>query len=150
MVSWIIAGILVVATVVTHYEALRFLDWAVARLPGPHRWRIVLVMLGCFCAHIVEVIVFAAGLYSAATWLQLGTIEGTVDGGFGDYIYFSLVNYTSLGIGDIYPTGDLRLLAGVEALAGLMMITWSATFTFLEMRNHWDDRKPVARDRSPG
>lgn len=142
MVSWIIAGILVVATVLTHYEALRLLDWAVGRLQGLHRSRIVLVVLGCFCAHIVEVITFAAGLWLAATRLQLGMIEGAVGEGFHDYVYFSLVNYTSLGIGDIYPTGDLRVLAGVEALVGLMMITWSATFTFLEMKNLWADRKP--------
>ena len=141
ILGWIIAGILVVATVMTHYEALRLLDWAVRRLEKLHRLRIVFIVLGCFCAHMIEVITFAVGLYFSATWMELGLIKGAVGNGFHDYVYFSLVNYTSLGIGDIYPTGALRLIAGVEALTGLMMITWSATFTFLEMKSLWDDRK---------
>jgi len=132
------AGLLVVATVLVHYEALRLLDWAMRRM-DLHRLRIVFIVLGCFCAHIAEVVIFAVGLYLSATWLELGTIEGAVGDGFRDYLYFSIVSYTSLGLGDIYPSGHLRLLSGVEALIGLMMITWSATFTFLEMKTQWKD-----------
>ena len=28
-------------------------------------------------------------------------------------------------------------MTGVEALAGLVMITWSASYTFLEMQRYW-------------
>jgi hypothetical protein len=139
--AWSIACFLVLATVMVHYEALRLLDWTVRRLKQLHRLRILVVVLGCFCAHIVEVVIFAVGLYLSATSLGLGLIEGVVGDGFRDYLYLSIVSYTSLGIGDIYPTGHLRLLVGVEALIGLMMITWSATFTFLEMKNLWDDTR---------
>ena len=40
-----------------------------------------------------------------------------------DYFYFSLINVTTLGLGDIYPTEHLRVLAGVEALTGFALIT---------------------------
>lgn len=40
-----------------------------------------------------------------------------------DTLHFSLVNYTSLGLGDIYPTGHLRFLAGVEPLNGFLLIS---------------------------
>ena len=30
-----------------------------------------------------------------------------------------------------------RLIAGVEALTGLLMIGWSASFTYLEMERFW-------------
>ncbi len=45
-----------------------------------------------------------------------------------DYLTFSLVNYTTLGLGDIYPRGPLRLLAGIEASNGFLMISCSAGF----------------------
>ncbi len=40
-----------------------------------------------------------------------------------DYFYFSLINVTTLGLGDIYPTEHLRVLAGVEALTGFALIS---------------------------
>ena len=40
----------------------------------------------------------------------------------GDLLYFASVNYTTLGYGDILPHGDLRLLAGLEALNGMLLI----------------------------
>ncbi|MCY0150827.1 potassium channel family protein [Hoeflea sp. G2-23] len=72
-------------------------------------------------AHILE-----AGLY--AVGFNLGEIMGI--GGFAqgnvssfmDVFYFSVVNYSSLGLGDIYPTGHLRFLAGIEALNGFLLI----------------------------
>lgn len=134
ILAWIVAGFLVLATVMVHYEALRLLDWTVQHLEL-HRLRVVVVVLGCFCAHIIEVVIFAVGLYVSAASLGLGLIEGVVGDGFRDYLYLSIVSYTSLGLGDIYPTSHLRLLVGIEALIGLMMITWSATFTFLEMKS---------------
>ena len=33
--------------------------------------------------------------------------------------------------------GTLRLVAGVEALNGLILITWSASFAFLVMQRRW-------------
>ena len=42
--------------------------------------------------------------------------------------------YTTVGFGDIAPLGPVRLLVGIEALAGLVLITWSASFTFLIMQ----------------
>jgi hypothetical protein len=47
------------------------------------------------------------------------------------------VCYTTLGLGDVVPTGAVRFLAGVEALSGFVLITWSASFTFLEMERFW-------------
>jgi hypothetical protein len=60
-----------------------------------------------------------------------------VTGAFPEYIYFSTVSYTSLGLGDLYPTGALRLLTGVEALQGLAMIAWTGSFTYLAMEKFW-------------
>jgi hypothetical protein len=49
----------------------------------------------------------------------------------------STETYASLGFGDVYPVGVMRLVAGIEALTGLLMIGWTASFTYLEMCRHW-------------
>ncbi len=45
---------------------------------------------------------------------------------------------SSLGLGDIYPTGHSRFLAGLESLNGFLLISCSASFIFLLMRNQMD------------
>jgi hypothetical protein len=52
-------------------------------------------------------------------------------------VCFSFSTYTTLSYGDIDAVGDLRHLTGLEALTGLVMITWSASFLFLEMQRYW-------------
>jgi hypothetical protein len=47
------------------------------------------------------------------------------------------VTYTTVGYGDFVPTGAIRFLCGVEALAGFVLITWSASFMFIEMQRYW-------------
>lgn len=39
-----------------------------------------------------------------------------------------------LVFGDIVPTGPMRFVTGTEAICGLALITWSASFTFLVMQ----------------
>jgi hypothetical protein len=33
----------------------------------------------------------------------------------------------------------MRLAAGIESLTGLVLITWTASFTFLSMQKFWSD-----------
>lgn len=54
--------------------------------------------------------------------------------------YFSFATYTTLGYGDISPVGALRFLAGLEALTGLVLITWTASFMYFEMRQYWSSQ----------
>jgi hypothetical protein len=58
-----------------------------------------------------------------------------------DAIYLSATTYTTLGIGDLAPVGAVRLVSGMEALTGFLMITWSASFTYLEMSRLWTDEQ---------
>jgi hypothetical protein len=140
--TWILAGALVITTVFIHFEALRLLYRLIPRQKRFTRMRVAIAVVGCFCAHLVEIIVFAVALYMASVYLGLGSLKG-IEGNdsFDNFLYFSIVSYTSLGFGDIYPVGGLRLLSGVEALLGLMMITWSATFAFLEMEKFWKENE---------
>ena len=42
--------------------------------------------------------------------------------------YYSISCYTTLGIGDVYVSGYARIVTGMEALIGLVLIAWTATF----------------------
>ena len=54
-----------------------------------------------------------------------------------DYFYFSATTYTTLGVGDVFVRGPIRVVSGIQSLTGLVMIAWSATFTYLHMERFW-------------
>jgi len=47
--------------------------------------------------------------------------------------------------GDIIPLGPLKILTAMEGLIGLGFITWSASFTFLEMQRYWQQNEHEAK-----
>ena len=135
----ILATLLVAICVSIHYEVLRRLS-AIAHRPGRHRWLVLVSMYGALVAHVIEIWFFGAG-YWVADEFGLGTIN-SIEGPF-DYLYYSAMVYTTVGFGDLIPTGAIRMLTSAEALAGLALITWSASFTYLQMQRLWRDQPPV-------
>ncbi len=49
---------------------------------------------------------------------------------FSESVYFSLVTFTTLGYGDISLSSDWRLLSGLEAINGIMLIGWSTAMMY--------------------
>jgi voltage-gated potassium channel Kch len=75
---------------------------------------IAALVLLMFLASVVEVALWAA------TYLQLGAIEG-----FEKALYFSMVTFTTLGYGEIVLGENWRLLASFEAANGIIMFGWT-------------------------
>lgn len=123
------------ACVLLHYEALRLLHYLFGKTLR-HRVGVLFCMLGLLVAHTVEIWIFGAGYWIGVNWLGLGSINPPLNEWL-DAIYFSAMVYTTVGFGDLLPTGSLRLLVSGEALTGLALITWSASFTFLQMQRLW-------------
>ena len=120
-----------------HYECLNFLS---KKLPGSAkqpRTRIILGVLGALIAHSLEIWMFALAYFFVLSSNLGGSLQGAFDGTLLSCVYFSFTSYTTLGIGDIYPTGSLRFLAGIEGLVGLVLIAWTASFLYLEMERLW-------------
>lgn len=122
-----------------HFISLRTLAHIFRDFPPPVRRPMLFVSFAILLVHLVEV-----AIYSAALWLlwfyDLGTLQGLTSEPIErmeEFFYFSIASYTSLGIGDIVPHGHLRILVGIEALHGLMLIAWSASFTYLVMEKFW-------------
>ncbi len=95
---------------------------------GIHALLIALYVLAT--AHIAEAGLYALG-FLMGEWAGIGGFAQHDVSSFMDAFYFSVVNYSSLGLGDIYPTGHLRFLAGIEALNGFLLISCSASTMFL-------------------
>lgn len=130
-------ALLVVLATVTHYEVLRGLSAALAALAVHSRGKLLVVIFATFSAHAAEILLYAVGIYLLSHYAHLGTLGGHGGSSFPSTIYFSAETYTSLGYGDVVPTGDLRLIAGVEALNGLLLIGWSASYTYIAMERYW-------------
>ncbi|MDB5962492.1 MAG: hypothetical protein JWP59_3786 [Massilia sp.] len=140
---------LLVATTVIHYEVLRWLTAALALLRiEPRikpRFKLVFVMVAAFGAHAAEIVLYGAAYYLLATHLGRGSMGETDILTFPRCLYFSAETFTSLGYGDVVPHGDLRLLAGMEALNGLLLIGWTTSYTYISMERFWDAGKDGIR-----
>ena len=49
---------------------------------------------------------------------------------FKEAIYFSLITFTAVGYGVVVINGDWKILAGLEAINGIMMVGWSTALMF--------------------
>ena len=107
-----------------------------------HRgYKLVIALSVSGFAHLSATVLYALA-YSLGRILNIGDLSGDVPMTAMDIFYFSLVTYTSLGLGDIVPTGHLRLIAGIEALNGFLLISCSAAMLFLFMSEK--NREPAS------
>jgi hypothetical protein len=137
LIASLFAALLVIVCTFTHYELLRLLSVYVPRIRIRPRARLLAVLFGAFFGHLVEISFYALAYYSLRDRFGLGNFGGTFADNFASYLYFSAETYTSIGFGDIYPLGTLRLITGIEALNGLLLVGWSASFTYLAMQKFW-------------
>ena len=139
MFSALIANSAIVGlAVMLHYEFLYRLTTRIPTMHMKHRFRIVLGVFFALIAHAVEVWIFAIAYYFMHNADGWGYFDGYFDGSLMDCVYFSFTTFTTLGFGDISPHGDLRFLTGIESLTGLVLITWTASFLYLEMQRYWN------------
>ena len=137
LISYFVYTLIVAAAVSIHFEMLNWLAVKVPEMTLRNRVRVVVALLGAILAHLVEIWLFAFAYYVIINTGKMGTLEGNFNGSVYDCFYFSIATYTTAGYGDIAPLGDVRILAGLEALTGLVLILWTASFLFIEMQKFW-------------
>jgi len=85
-------------------------------------------------AHVAGVII-----WSLAYWILGAAPPGS------DLLYFALVNYTTLGYGDVVPVERWRLLGPMTAMNGILLFGWSTAVIFevlqraMHIRNNSDE-----------
>ncbi len=133
---------IIIAIVMLHYEGLYWLG-RLGRLEFSglmrHRPHIAIIIFGQLILHVISIWIFGLGYYLLLRQPEFGAFEPIVAHTIGECVYYSAVVYSTLGFGDVIPTGPIRFLTGMEAVTGLVLITWSASFTFLEMQRYWKE-----------
>ena len=81
--------------------------------------------------HTVQIIIWAL----AYLYLLPDNVLNT----FEEATYFSFVTFTTLGYGDITLDGAWRILSGIEALSGVLLIGWSTAMLFVVVQRTWKD-----------
>lgn len=151
MLTAIFVAILLVAmTSMFHLTILRWLSGGMARLAMTDQTRVFVIVIVMLLAHIVEISLYAGAYLLAEEVFSLGTFGGLAVDRPLDYLYFSIVTYTSLGLGDVFPGGHLRFLTGIETLNGLLLIAWSGSFIYLAMGRLWPWQTCAAPARTTG
>lgn len=126
----------VVLSILVHYEGLVGLSGAFERTSRNRRVNVLYAILSLLFLHVVEIWIFAVALWAVLRWPECGSLSA-VSPHFFDAVYFSAVTFSTVGYGDMIPVGPVRFLAATESLVGLVLITWSASFTYLEMERFW-------------
>ncbi|MEQ8693710.1 MAG: potassium channel family protein [Gammaproteobacteria bacterium] len=123
--------LLIMVTTVFHFEALRFLAGFVGKRRRTHYGTLISLLVGVIAVHVIEIGLYAGAYVLGTGPLNLGSFKGagTVTG--LDFFYFAAETYSTLGYGDVIPTGQLRLIASIEPLNGLMLLAWSGSFLFI-------------------
>jgi hypothetical protein len=78
-------------------------------------------------AHTLEILVWA---------LAYRVIGATPPG--SEVLYFTFVNYTTLGYGDITPLPEWRLTGPMAAMNGILLFGWSTAVLFEVLRKTLD------------
>jgi hypothetical protein len=141
LLSYFVVGIvsllIVVGCVLLHYESLSLLTGVLKRIRIRPRPRILVMILSILAIHVAEIWIFGFGYWGLIQNPLHGSLVASHPIGLLDTIYYSAVCYTTLGLGDLAPVGNIRFLTGMESLTGFVLIGWSVSFTYLEMDRFW-------------
>ncbi|HIF51739.1 MAG TPA: two pore domain potassium channel family protein [Thiotrichaceae bacterium] len=118
-----------------HFTALLLTTKILAHFHGTHPGTIVFSLLLAVVAHLLEILIFAYALRFMLSHEMI--MFSTATPNFFDIFYFSGTTYTTVGYGDIVLIGNGRVLSVVESLMGLVLIAWTASFTYYEMNRKW-------------
>lgn len=111
-----------------HHLKKRFDD----DLPWTSR-RSVLVLVNTaiivIALHSLEIVIWAGAYQLFVPTNELATFE--------EAVYFSFVTFTTLGYGDITLSAGFRLLSGIEALNGIILVGWTTAMIFSVVQYIW-------------
>ena len=79
--------------------------------------------------HLLEVFIWASAYRFLVPLSEIDTLETA--------FYFSLVTFTSLGFGDVTLGPEWRILSGMEALNGVLLVGWTTAFLYAVLQRIW-------------
>lgn len=81
----------------------------------------------------VAIVLMVAHTVEALVWALVYRLVGAVDLAHS-LLYFALVNFATLGYGDITPVDDWKLLGPITSMNGILLFGWSTAVLFEVLR----------------
>jgi hypothetical protein len=106
-----------------------------------HRSALLAMMFALLALHVLEIICYGLGYWGLNALPAVGSVWGDPDLSLFDGIYLSAMAYSTASFGDLAPAGALRVMAGMEAITGLVMIACLASFTYMAMATLWSGHR---------
>jgi hypothetical protein len=130
-------AVTVAVAVLIHYEGLRWLSTRLTTMPGIRRRKVLVGVYAVILLHVTEIWLFGGCFWAVLQIPDSGSISGAHPASLLDAVYLSATTFSTLGFGDLAPVGAVRFITGTESVSGFILITWSASFLFLEMQQYW-------------
>lgn len=138
MIKIVLTGFAIIAINVV-LQAIVSAYWAKTTLSIFKKWdltlsvsRILRMLIISFLIltllHAVHSLIWAASIYAIP-------VIRTDFGSFLDTFYYSIVTFTTLGYGDMTISSEWKLLSGIEAINGIMLIGWSTALMYSLIQN---------------
>ena len=114
-----------------HALVMTILVWVARAVSAENKSHPAVFLMAVMIATVS--VLMAAHAAEVFVWSLAYLIVGIAPRG-ADLVYFSFVNYTTLGYGDIVPVERWRLLGPITALNGVLLIGWSTAVIFEVLR----------------
>ena len=132
------AFLLITVTIIIHgFGTVSWLRYLLARKtladgrirPAKVLSAIISTAIVLIALHIIEIFVWALAYTLVVPDGELQSFESA--------FYFSAVTFTTLGYGDITLGSDWRILSGLQAINGILLIGWTTAFLFAVLQRAW-------------
>ena len=140
------AGLAVVCVIIHAFGTAAWLKHLVTRFVGDNEpWgtltsmRILsMTVLALIALHTIQIAIWAIAYLLLVEVSELATFETA--------LYFSFVTFTTLGYGDITLSEPWRIMSGIQALSGILLVGWTTAFLFAAVQRSW--KSMVAREEN--
>lgn len=133
----LIGFLLVSALGIIHHHGLLVIRNLNPGSRGKAQTGIIIAFVGLLALHTLEILAFAGVYRMLLSWESFGDFGGSFDATWNGLIYFSGINFATLGYTQIESSGPIRIVNMMQALGGFMVLTWSATFLYAVCERTW-------------
>jgi hypothetical protein len=127
----LVGGIVSTINIAIHALVMTALVWIARAVSANNKSHPAVFLMGVMISTVLVLMAAHAG--EVLVWSLAYLIVGIAPDG-ANLVYFSFVNYTTLGYGDIVPVERWRLLGPITALNGVLLIGWSTAVIFEVLR----------------
>ena len=139
LIQSLIGGALIATTVVIHAVGTTYWVKVLAgrftsgdgKIDAGRSFQILIgTGLALAALHAVQIVIWAIVYLNISYAGEIETFETAV--------YFSFVTFTTLGYGDITLSESGRVLSGIQALNGILLVGWSTAVLFAIVQKLWE------------